>query len=320
MKSKLKSILVLVLCLFCNLIGYSQTPEKISYQAVVRDADGVLIDTKSIGVRVKILKGPKPYEIVYEEVQREATNENGLLTLEIGTGTIDDGDDSFEDIDWSEEGFFLIQTEMDVTGGTEYSLTTRTELLSVPYALHAKTAESLVGGGTGTGGGANYHVGDLHEGGVVFYVDSSGDHGLIVSMKDINDEGVWSSVSNEEIGDSAQSAWDGDSNSTAIIGKGGDSGAKLCQDYTNEDYDTGTFSDWYLPSVTELEKLWANIYEVQKALDSDEDDDTKVLKNEFYWSSTESNQYTSWGFNFYNGNVYSNIKYSKGVIRAVRSF
>src|SRR5690606_9336182 len=70
------------------------------------------------------------------------TNANGLVSLEIGMGTATVG--NFKNIDWA-EGPYFIETQVDITGGSNYNIIGISQLLSVPYALHAKTAESIVG-------------------------------------------------------------------------------------------------------------------------------------------------------------------------------
>jgi hypothetical protein len=79
---------------------------------------------------------------VYAETHTPTTNANGLLTVEIGAGTM--LTDSFGKINWA-NGPYFIKTEIDPNGGTNYSITGTTQLLSVPYALHARTADSIVG-------------------------------------------------------------------------------------------------------------------------------------------------------------------------------
>ncbi|MFW5645555.1 MAG: hypothetical protein ACOCZL_06545, partial [Bacteroidota bacterium] len=68
------------------------------------------------------------------------TNANGLISLEIGDGV--DRFGSFQTIDWGMDSYFL-KTETDPEGGTNYSLTGITQLLTVPYAMHAKTAGNV---------------------------------------------------------------------------------------------------------------------------------------------------------------------------------
>ena len=119
----------------------AQSPEKISYQAVIRDASDKLVISKEIGMQISVLKGSVTGIEVYEETQTPPSNVNGLITVEIGTGTTSD---DFSAIDWSNDSYF-IKTEIDPTGGINYTITGTNQLLSVPYALHAKTAETISG-------------------------------------------------------------------------------------------------------------------------------------------------------------------------------
>jgi hypothetical protein len=182
--------------------------------------------------------------------------------------------------------------------------------------LHAKTAETVLGGSS------SHYVGELYGGGVVFWVDQTGQHGLIVSMIDLSIAQAWSNVSSTSIGPAAQSDWDGLSNSNAIIGQAThtDSAAKLCLDYTNVDYSTGTYSDWYLPSIAELNHLWNNFYEVQKTLTNNGNASTTPLVKGFYWSSSEYNFINAWYFNYGYGSMIYNYKTNTYYVRAVRAF
>ncbi len=120
--------------------AYADAPQKFSYQAVIRDADGELVTNGSIGMQVSILKGSADGSAVYVETHQPATNDNGLVSLKIGEGTVISG--SKEEINWA-EGPYFIHTETDLQGGSNYTLAHTSELLSVPYALHATTAETL---------------------------------------------------------------------------------------------------------------------------------------------------------------------------------
>ncbi len=73
---------------------------------------------------------------VYVETHETTTNENGLVTLAIGDGTVVSG--KFDTIHW-EKGPYFLKTEIDPAGGTNYTITGTSQLLSVPYALYAET-------------------------------------------------------------------------------------------------------------------------------------------------------------------------------------
>lgn len=114
----------------------AQAPQKISYQAVVRNSSGKLLQNTNVGIRISILQGSTTGAVIYSETHQATTNVNGLVTVEIGGGITSM---FFDNIDWANGPYFL-KTETDPTGGTAYNITGVSQLLSVPYALHAKTA------------------------------------------------------------------------------------------------------------------------------------------------------------------------------------
>ena len=118
----------------------AQAPNKMSFQTVVRNSQGKLVLNKSIGVRLSILKMSSTGTAVYVETHTKTSNVNGLLTLEVGIGTVSSG--TFATIDWAQGPYFL-KTEMDVNGGTSYSITGVTEFVSVPYAKMSDNANSV---------------------------------------------------------------------------------------------------------------------------------------------------------------------------------
>ncbi len=130
----------LIFLLFCTH-SFAQSPEKISYQAIIRDANNSLIKNQQIGMQISILQVDDDSTAVYTETQTPMTNSNGLFTIEIGTGITSD---DFSEIDWA-NGPYFIKTETDPSGGTSYSITGVCQLLSVPYALYSKEAESIHG-------------------------------------------------------------------------------------------------------------------------------------------------------------------------------
>ena len=135
-----KRITLITLLALCAATLFAQAPEKFSYQAVVRNASNALVTNAQVGVRVSILQGSANGNAVYVETHTATTNTNGLLTIEIGGGTLQQGD--FANIDWANGSFFL-KTETDPNGGNNYSVTSTQQLLSVPYALYAKDAGNV---------------------------------------------------------------------------------------------------------------------------------------------------------------------------------
>jgi len=131
--------LTVFLCLYFIAENHliAQSPEKISYQAVIRDAGGVLVSNHIVGVKVQILQFTKDGAAVYVETHSRSTNSNGLLTLEIGGGSVVQG--TFSNIDWA-NGPYYLKTEIDPEGGTNYNITSVVQILSVPYSLYSKTA------------------------------------------------------------------------------------------------------------------------------------------------------------------------------------
>ncbi len=119
---------------------FAQAPEEISYQAVVRDAKDQLVRNTQIGMKISILQGTIDGAAVYTETRTPTTNSNGLVTVNVGGGKFTIGD--FKTIIWS-KGPYFIKTEIDPTGGTKYTITGTSKILSVPYALYAKSAESV---------------------------------------------------------------------------------------------------------------------------------------------------------------------------------
>ena len=138
----------LLLFLLATVSILAQTPEKMSYQVVLRDASNVLLTNQEVGMQISILQTTITGTAVYVETQTKSTNTNGLLSLEIGTGT---SSDDFSAIDWS-AGPYFIKTATDPSGGSSYSITGTSQLMSVPFAMYAKTSGSSTPGPKGEPG------------------------------------------------------------------------------------------------------------------------------------------------------------------------
>ncbi|MEY4110410.1 MAG: hypothetical protein RLZZ46_765, partial [Bacteroidota bacterium] len=119
---------------FFTTFTYAQAPNKMSYQAVIRNSSNTLVTNSVVGMRISILQTSATGTAVYVETQNPTTNANGLVSLEIGGGTAVSG--NFANINWA-SGPYFIKTETDTTGGTSYTITGTSQLLSVPYALYA---------------------------------------------------------------------------------------------------------------------------------------------------------------------------------------
>lgn len=130
MKTTLQSIFALLL-LAVSSITYAQAPQGMNYQAVVRDANGDLMTNQNVTVIFTIKQGTTSGTTVYAETQSLTTNNYGGFVAIIGQGT--PITQTFDAINWGTDNYFL---NVNVDGN---DLGT-TQLLSVPYALHANTA------------------------------------------------------------------------------------------------------------------------------------------------------------------------------------
>jgi hypothetical protein len=125
------------------MVTFGQSPQKMTYQAVIRDASDALVANSAVGMQISILQTSATGTAVYIETHSPTTNINGLASVEIGTGTIVTG--NFSTIDWS-NGPYFIKTETDPNGGTAYTISGTSQLLSVPYALYAENSGSSFSG------------------------------------------------------------------------------------------------------------------------------------------------------------------------------
>ncbi|TXB64373.1 hypothetical protein FRY74_11315 [Vicingus serpentipes] len=136
----MKKVLLIIALFFSFSIFAQSPPEAINYQAVARNLAGVPMVNQSISVQYAILQGSSSGTVVYSETHAETTNQFGLFTSEIGLGSVNSG--NFSTINWGSSIFYLqVTVDGDVMPATQ--------LLSVPYALHAKTATSGVPGADG---------------------------------------------------------------------------------------------------------------------------------------------------------------------------
>lgn len=396
MKKRIKKSSVVLVILLANLLVgssiFAQAPEKLSYQAVIRDMNNNLVISTNVGMQISILQGSASGTAVYVETHTPGTNANGLVCIEIGNGTIVSGD--FTTIDWADGPYFIL-TETDPAGGTSYTISGTSQLLSVPYALHAKTADSVSGtitetdpifgasvaagitdadttywnnkldieidadttneiqsisrtgltvtlsNGGGTfqdsvnvytaGSGINisnnviskttYAMGDFAHGGVVFWVDETGEHGMVCAKQDQSTGIRWYAGAYTNTIAKGDGPLAGEMNTAIVIasqgyGDGNTYATRICSEL--EITEGGkTYGDWYLPSRTSLEIMYQN----KTLIDS-----TAVANGggsftaDFYWGSTEMTNNHVWVQDFDNGVPAFSWKQNLLYVRAVRTF
>lgn len=135
-----KILSTFVACVALSAISFAQVPQGFKYQAVVRNAGNTILTNQAVGIRMTIQQGSIGGASVYSETFAVTTNAYGLVNLEIGSGTVLSG--TFATIDWSNAPYF-IETAIDVAGGNAYVVMGTSQLMSVPYALYAKEAETV---------------------------------------------------------------------------------------------------------------------------------------------------------------------------------
>ena len=148
-----------ILILFVSVSIFGQATQNIGYQAVVRNAANQLVQNQNVKVKVSLMIGATG-EPFYTETHTVQTNNNGLFNIQIGGGTAESGNYT-NAIYWA-GGNHFVKTEIDPLGGSNYSITSTTQLLSVPYANYSLNAGSLIGA-------SNYFVG--------FYKQTEGSEG-----------------------------------------------------------------------------------------------------------------------------------------------
>lgn len=328
----MKKIITICAAILMTATVFAQSPDKMSYQAVIRNSSNTLVANSAVGMRISILQTSTSGIAVYVETQTPTTNANGLASIEIGGGTVVSG--NFSTIDWA-NGPYFVKTETDPTGGTNYTISGTSQLLSVPYALYAANSGSSTPGPQGatgpqgpqgaTGpqgpagvGGFTHYIGEEFGGGVIFHLwkDNSGvEHGLILAITEQSASQAWSNITNITIGINAQSSWDGLLNSNSIVGQSGhsNSAAQLCLNLVS-----GGQNDWYLPSIDELVLLWHNRFNINKVLSSISGASVLPFTG-VHWSSTEGGA-GAFGFTFNTGAVASLSKGGGNFVRAIRSF
>lgn len=134
--------LLLLFVLSVSSLAFAQVPQGISYQAIALNGSGSPVVSSNVNVKLSILDTSATGAVLYSETHLKQTNAQGLFNLVIGQGTVISG--TFASIKWETNSKFL-RVEMDATGGTSFAVVGTTQLLSVPYAMHAGTVSSIAG-------------------------------------------------------------------------------------------------------------------------------------------------------------------------------
>jgi hypothetical protein len=143
----MKKIIIILLFVYSTVLfsqahQVAQIPQGITYQAIALNSVGNQLINTNISLKISIIDNTADGSVLYEESHSKTTNNKGLYSLVIGQGTIIKG--TFASIDWGKNSKYL-KVEMDVTGGTNYTVVGNTQMLSVPYALYSGKTVSIAG-------------------------------------------------------------------------------------------------------------------------------------------------------------------------------
>jgi hypothetical protein len=389
--------------LFCALSATAQ--QGINYKAIINDSNGDVLAITPVTVQFTILENGTTN--VFQETHGPTTDANGIIIVNIGEGTPISGD--FNTIDWGSTPHFL---KTEINSGDGLTDMGTTEFKAVPYALHAKTVESITEtdpvfsasqaahiniedslnlaqlSGTNTGdqdlsgyathyhlgdtaasirsdfpdvsnlalksnvleldnttaftpdadyepatkkyvddnaaGATTYSVGDFAQGGIVFWVDETGQHGLLCAKVDQSTGVRWFSGTIGSTQAKGDGPFSGEVNTAIIIAAHvaiGDDGSTYAARICNELQITEggkTYGDWYLPSKEELNLMYQNKATINStALANSGSAFTSV----YYWSSTEVSDVGAYELQFLNGYYYGGgNKHVSDRVRAVRAF
>ena len=156
-------------------------------------------------------------------------------------------------------------------------------------------------------------IGAYYQGGIIFWIDSTGQHGLICDVNDLG-QTVYGCYGSNIIGADGIVIGTGQQNTIDIITGCNWNGiaADLCANSTAQ-----AFTDWFLPSKDELNQIFINkaIIEYAFLLNSG-----SPFANEFYWSSTDDGTYNAWEQDFLYGTQQEDPKVNNNYVRAIRAF
>ncbi len=140
--NKLYTLLVFVITLTIS----AQAPQGFNYQATVRNNTGALMINKNVTFKFNIIKDIPTSGPVYSETHNAPTDDLGAVNLVVGKGTVTTG--TFAGIDWGAGSYYL---NIELNTGNGFVAMGTSQLLSVPYALYAKSSGNAITPGTANG-------------------------------------------------------------------------------------------------------------------------------------------------------------------------
>ena len=135
---------------------------------------------------------------------------------------------------------------------------------------------------------------------------------LVVDTTNLSTNASWGLVGTDV--SNCESTWDGATNTSSIISAGAAVGtaAVLCNDSTNNGK-----SDWYLPAIDELSKIFQNRFDIYQGITIASGTQINAV---FYVASTEIDANNAYGFGFTTGHISTTNKGNGNNVRAVRKF
>ena len=206
---------------------------------------------------------------------------------------------------------FILKIVCGVTAGFTQHLVLEGNASILDMDTTHRSPNNLVRMEDGTLAIKQVQIGDTSFGGIVFYVDPTGEHGLVMAENDQSNSMVWND-STSEIGSTSDGVYGGMANTNIILSahKSGNYAARLCFDL-----DINGYTDWYLPSYKELVLINQNLYAIGVG-------NLTEGPGEHYWSSTEFSAFPSNARTiiFGDGTPYALMKFWPLNVRAIRRF
>ena len=300
-----------------------------------------ILINQSLTIQLSIISDITTGNVSWQETHAVTTNDYGLFTAVIGQGTSTSSGSSvtFDVVDWGSSNH-LLKVEIDY--GSGYVDMGTTAFMSVPYSMNAKTSETAttaanvnptdelqnlsISGDTLFISNGNYviipgltpmasvQIGDYRDGGIVFWVDTTGQHGLICDIQDLG-TAEWGCYGTVIVGANGTAIGTGQQNTNDILG-GCSQSSGIAAEICNNSIAQG-FSDWFLPSKDELSQMYQNKAIIEASAISN---GGSAFATYYYWSSSEFDFYNAWEQYFSDGYQSINYKFSTYNIRAVRTF